>query len=99
MTRELTRVGNASSLHGSGRTARRVVEESREAIAARGWCPSHRVDLHQRRNRESPTISPSKAPRGRAPGWVAAGRSPRRSNITRSAGFRRLARPFGIRQR
>ena len=35
MTRELTRVGNASSLHGSGRAARRVVEESREAIAAR----------------------------------------------------------------
>ena len=34
MTRELTRVGNASSLHGSGRSARRVVEESREAIAA-----------------------------------------------------------------
>jgi cysteine desulfurase len=27
-------VGNASSLHGSGRTARRLVEESREAIAA-----------------------------------------------------------------
>src|SRR4029434_6239097 len=34
MTRELTRVGNASSLHTSGRRARRVVEESREAIAA-----------------------------------------------------------------
>lgn len=34
MTRELTRVGNASSLHGSGRAARRVVEESRESIAA-----------------------------------------------------------------
>jgi cysteine desulfurase len=34
MTRELTRVGNASSLHTSGRAARRVVEESREAIAA-----------------------------------------------------------------
>ena len=34
MTRELTRVGNASSLHASGRSARRVVEESREAIAA-----------------------------------------------------------------
>ncbi|HEY5822581.1 MAG TPA: cysteine desulfurase family protein [Propionibacteriaceae bacterium] len=34
MTRELTRVGNASSLHGSGRAARRVVEEAREAIAA-----------------------------------------------------------------
>jgi cysteine desulfurase len=34
MTRELNRVGNASSLHGSGRAARRVVEESREIIAA-----------------------------------------------------------------
>jgi cysteine desulfurase len=34
MTRELTRVGNASSLHASGRAARRIVEESREAIAA-----------------------------------------------------------------
>ena len=34
MSRELTRVGNASSLHASGRSARRVVEESREAIAA-----------------------------------------------------------------
>src|SRR5919112_617888 len=35
MTRELTRAGNASSLHGSGRAARKVVEEAREAIAAR----------------------------------------------------------------
>jgi cysteine desulfurase len=34
MTRELTKVGNASSLHGSGRSARRVVEEARESIAA-----------------------------------------------------------------
>jgi cysteine desulfurase len=34
MTRELNRVGNASSLHGSGRAARRVIEESREVIAA-----------------------------------------------------------------
>lgn len=34
MQRELTRPGNASSLHGSGRSARRVVEESREAIAS-----------------------------------------------------------------
>ena len=34
MTAELTRSGNASSLHGSGRAARRVVEESRELIAA-----------------------------------------------------------------
>jgi cysteine desulfurase len=35
MTRELTRVGNASSLHGSGRAARRVVEDARELIASR----------------------------------------------------------------
>ena len=34
LTAELTRSGNASSLHGSGRAARRVVEESRELIAA-----------------------------------------------------------------
>ena len=34
MTAELRAVGNPSSLHASGRRARRVVEESREAIAA-----------------------------------------------------------------
>jgi len=33
MTTELAEVGNASSLHASGRRARRVVEESRETIA------------------------------------------------------------------
>ena len=33
MTRQLAEVGNASSLHASGRRARRVVEESRETIA------------------------------------------------------------------
>lgn len=33
MMRELTRSGNPSSLHSSGQAARRVVEESREAIA------------------------------------------------------------------
>jgi cysteine desulfurase len=33
MTAQLARVGNASSLHASGRDARRVVEESRETIA------------------------------------------------------------------
>jgi cysteine desulfurase len=33
MTSRLWRVGNASSLHGSGREARRIVEESREAAA------------------------------------------------------------------
>jgi cysteine desulfurase len=34
MTAQLAAVGNASALHGSGRAARRVVEESREKIAA-----------------------------------------------------------------
>jgi cysteine desulfurase len=34
MTAQLGRVGNASSLHGAGRAARRIVEESRESIAA-----------------------------------------------------------------
>jgi cysteine desulfurase len=34
MVEQLSRVGNASALHGSGRSARRVVEESREMIAA-----------------------------------------------------------------
>ncbi len=33
MAAELGRVGNPSSLHGSGRAARRVVEESRETLA------------------------------------------------------------------
>jgi cysteine desulfurase len=37
-------VGNANSLHGPGRAARRVVEESREAVAAAfGARPSHIV--------------------------------------------------------
>src|SRR3954454_4365132 len=34
MTAQLTRFGNPSSLHASGRRARRVVEECRESIAA-----------------------------------------------------------------
>ncbi|RYJ07342.1 MAG: cysteine desulfurase [Actinomycetales bacterium] len=44
MTEELARTGNASSLHASGRAARRVVEESRELIAERlGARPSEVV--------------------------------------------------------
>jgi cysteine desulfurase len=44
MTAEFTRVGNPSSLHASGRRARRVVEESREVIAeAMGARPSEVV--------------------------------------------------------
>src|SRR3954454_18042922 len=38
MTALLGRVGNASSLHASGREARRVVEESRERIAKELHC-------------------------------------------------------------
>ncbi|WP_248759850.1 cysteine desulfurase family protein [Pseudarthrobacter sp. SSS035] len=41
LTRELARTGNPSSLHGSGRRARRSVEDAREAIAtAAGAHPS-----------------------------------------------------------
>ena len=44
MTEELARTGNASSLHGSGRAARRTVEEARELIAERlGARPSEIV--------------------------------------------------------
>src|SRR5689334_11580135 len=44
MTAELARIGNPSSLHASGRRARRVVEESREIIAeALGARPSEVV--------------------------------------------------------
>lgn len=38
MVAELSRVGNASSLHASGRAARRVVEESRETVARALGC-------------------------------------------------------------
>ena len=38
MGAQLSRLGNASALHGSGRSARRVVEESRETIAAALGC-------------------------------------------------------------
>lgn len=38
MSAQLGRLGNASSLHASGRAARRVVEESRELIAERLGC-------------------------------------------------------------
>src|SRR5712692_11158926 len=44
MTEELAQLGNPSSLHNSGRRARRVVEESREQIAeAFGARPSEVV--------------------------------------------------------
>src|SRR5436190_22059874 len=34
MAEQMAQLGNASSLHGSGRATRKVVEESRETIAA-----------------------------------------------------------------
>ena len=40
VTAQLGAVGNPSSLHASGRAARRVVEESREQIAALLGAPS-----------------------------------------------------------
>jgi cysteine desulfurase len=44
MNEQFALVGNANSLHGPGRAARRIVEESREAIAAAlGARPSHVV--------------------------------------------------------
>ncbi len=44
MTEQLARTGNASSLHGSGRAARRTVEEARELIAEKlGARPSEVV--------------------------------------------------------
>ena len=51
MTRQLAGVGNASSLHASGRGARRVVEESRETIAGVIGASSRRRRLHLRWHR------------------------------------------------
>ena len=63
MTAHLSEVGNPSSLHASGRRARRVVEEARETIARRWtagpatWCSPPAAP--------SPTTSRSRAPSGR----------------------------------
>ena len=51
MTAHLLDVGNPSSLHASGRHARRVVEESRETIAQALGLPPRRGGLHLRRHR------------------------------------------------
>ena len=96
MTRELTRVGNASSLHGSGRAARRVVEESREAIAARvGAQPAEVIFTSGGTEADNLAVKGgywSGADSGRSPAW-----SPRPSSIMpcwiRSAGWRRTGRP------
>ena len=69
MTAQLGRVGNASSLHASGRDARRVVEESRETIARRAGLPAGRGRVHLRRHRV-------RQPRGQGPVLGAARRGP-----------------------
>ena len=46
MAAHLRRVGNPSSLHASGRWARRVVEESRETLARAVGCRPGEVGLY-----------------------------------------------------
>ena len=93
MTRELTRVGNASSLHASGRSARRVVEESREAIAAQvGASPAELIFTSGGTESDNLAIKGafwSGAEVGSPSGGHLDDRTPRR------AGFRRLARSVG----
>ncbi len=70
MTEQLGQVGNASSLHGSGPGARRVVEESRETDGRGPRRAAERGRLHPRRHRE------------RQPGASRACSGPRRSPTT-----------------
>ena len=79
MTAQLREVGNPSSLHASGRRARRVVEESRETIAQALELPAGRGGVHLRRA-PSPTTSRSRASTGRA-----AAPDPRRTRILSTA--------------
>ena len=94
MTRELTRVGNASSLHTSAASARRVVEESREAIAAQvGASPAELIFTSG--GTESRTIWQSRARSGPVPrrslrsSYLDAG-TPRRPR------FRGVAKALGL---
>lgn len=78
MTEAMTRVGNASSLHGSGRAARRRVEESREAIAhALGARPSEVIFT------AGGTESDNLAVKGIY--WARRGADPRRRRVMASA--------------
>ena len=52
MTAVLATVGNASSLHATGRAARRRMEESRETLAKLLGARPSEVDLHRGRHRE-----------------------------------------------
>ncbi|SDT16856.1 cysteine desulfurase [Nocardioides scoriae] len=74
MTAQLTAVGNASSLHASGRAARRVVEESRERIARALGCRPGEVVLTS-----GGTESDNLAVKGLY--WSRRGQDPRRVRI------------------
>lgn len=78
VTEQMARVGNASSLHGSGRAARRVVEEGREAIAAAIGCRPGDVILTS-----GGTESDNLALKGIL--WSRRAQDPRRTRILASA--------------
>ncbi|WP_250445349.1 cysteine desulfurase family protein, partial [Actinotalea sp. C106] len=78
MVEQLARTGNPSSLHGAGRTARRVVEESRESLgAALGARPSEVVLT------AGGTEADNLAIKGLA--WARRARDPRRRRVLVSA--------------
>jgi cysteine desulfurase len=78
LTRELSRTGNPSSLHGSGRRARRSVEDAREAIAtAAGAHPSEVIFT------SGGTESDNLAVKGLY--WARSGENPARRRILCSA--------------
>ena len=93
MTRELTRVGNASSLHASGRIGAAGGRGVAGGDSRSGGCASHRVDLHKRRYRVRQSGRQRCLLVGR---W---GGSPAGDHLDdrtpRGAGFCRLARSFG----
>ena len=90
MTRELGRTGNASSLHGSGRAARKVVEESREAIAAAvGAHPSELIFTSGGTESDNLAVKGgywAQAGRGPHRGGRLGGRAPRRARLGGLAG-------------
>ena len=79
MTDELARTGNPSSLHAAGRRARRVVEESRETLAAALGARPSEVVFTGRRHR-------GRQPRGQGPVLGPARQAdPRRVRVLASA--------------
>ncbi|MEO5708666.1 MAG: cysteine desulfurase family protein [Nocardioidaceae bacterium] len=78
MTEQLTHLGNPSSLHASGRAARRVVEESRETIARALGCRPGEVVFTS-----GGTESDNLALKGLF--WARRGQDPRRTRILSSS--------------